>query len=405
MKSLDLGKNVTWIGAVDHKLKVFDIIMETEFGTSYNSYLIKGSEKCAVVETVKEKFFDEYLEKLKAEIDLNKLDYIIVNHTEPDHAGSVGRLLEYATNATVVGSKAAINYLKEIINKDFSSIVMSAKEPLSLGDKTLRFISAPFLHWPDSMYTYVEEDGYLFTCDSFGSHYATDKVLFSALNDSEMKDYNKALKYYYDAIFSPFKKFVLKAISQMKDLNIKMILTGHGPVLDENFDLIVNQYENWSTEPCKGVEKTVVIPYVSAYGYTEEAAIFFKEFLEKEEGIKVLLYNVNISNYPTLKSEIVENMHCADGILLGSSTINADALPIVWDIVNSLSPVVHAGKVSNCFGSYGWSGEGVDNITFRLKQLKQKGVEGGFKFKFRLSKSDKENAEAFIKEYIALLKA
>ncbi len=403
MKSLDLNNNVTWIGAVDHKLRVFDIIMETEFGTSYNSYLVKGSEKTAVIETVKEKFFDEYLEKLKKEVELDSISYIVVNHTEPDHAGSVGRLLKYAKNATVVGSKAAINYLKEIINEDFPAIVANVKESISLGDKTLRFISAPFLHWPDSMYTYVEECGYLFTCDSFGSHYATDKILFSKLDDNEIRDYKIALKYYYDAIFSPFKKYVLKAISQIKTLDIKMILNGHGPVLDTNFMEIVDQYKEWSEESISVNNKKVVIPYVSAYGYTEEAAMFFKEELEKEGDIEVVTYDVNISNFASLKSEIVKNISDAKGVLIGSVTINSDALPIVWDIANSINPVVHAGKVSNCFGSFGWSGEGVDNINVRLKQLKQKGVEGGFKFKFRLSDEDKVRAREFIKQYIALL--
>ena len=140
-------------------LRIFDIIMYTPFGTTYNSYAVKGSEKTAVFETVKEKFFDEYLERLNSiDINIEKIDYIVVNHTEPDHAGSVGKLLDIAKNAKIVGSRAAINFLKEIINRDFEFIVVGDGDSISLGNKTLSFISAPFLHWPDSMFTYVEED-------------------------------------------------------------------------------------------------------------------------------------------------------------------------------------------------------------------------------------------------------
>ncbi len=146
--------------------------MYTPFGTTYNSYAVKGSEKTAVFETVKEKFFDEYLERLKSiDINIEKIDYIVVNHTEPDHAGSVGKLLDIAKNAKIVGSQAAIEFLKEIINRDFEFIVVNDGDSISLGNKTLSFISAPFLHWPDSMFTYVVEDKLLITCDSFGSHY------------------------------------------------------------------------------------------------------------------------------------------------------------------------------------------------------------------------------------------
>lgn len=198
MKKLKVTDGVTWIGAQDHKLRVFDIIMHTEFGTSYNSYLVKGSEKTAVIETVKLKFIDEFIEKLTSEIDVNDIDYIIVDHTEPDHVGSVEELLKLSPNAKVVGSATAIRFLRAIANTEFESIIVSTNDEIDLGDKTLQFISAPFLHWPDSMYTYLKEDKVLFTCDSFGSHYAFDEVFISKLTNYE--DYNKALKYYFDMI-------------------------------------------------------------------------------------------------------------------------------------------------------------------------------------------------------------
>ena len=165
MKALEVKKDIYWVGALDPKLRIFDIIMYTPFGTTYNSYVVKGSEKTAVFETVKEKFFDEYLERLKSlDINIENIGYIVVDHTEPDHAGSVGKLLEIAKNAKVVGSEAAIKFLKEIINRDFEYIIVGDGDSINLGNKTLSFIDAPFLHWPDSIYTYVEEDKLLITC-------------------------------------------------------------------------------------------------------------------------------------------------------------------------------------------------------------------------------------------------
>lgn len=216
MKKLLLKDNIWWIGAIDHDLRIFDIIMYTEFGTTYNSYLIKGSKKTALVETVKYTFSDEYISKVEEEVNLQDIDYIIVNHTEPDHAGTIEYLIKRGCNPTVVGSEAAIRFMKEIANVPFKYKVVNHEDTLSLGDKNLKFISAPFLHWPDSMYTYVEEDKLLFTCDSFGAHYAFDDILFSKVTDKA--DYYGTLRYYFNMIFGPFKKYVLEAINKIEDL-------------------------------------------------------------------------------------------------------------------------------------------------------------------------------------------
>jgi flavorubredoxin len=273
MKSLELKKDIYWVGALDPELRIFDIIMETKFGTTYNSYIVKGTEKTAIFETVKVKFFDKYVDKLKSILgDLNKVDYIIVDHTEPDHAGSVEKLLELIPHAKVVGSQAAIDFLADICNREIDSIVVEHGDTLNLGNKTLKFVSAPFLHWPDSIYTYVPEDNVLFTCDSFGSHYSFDEILYSKIPAEKHDDYMSALLYYYTAIFGPFKKYVLEAIEKIKDFNIDMICTGHGPVLDKNPLEIVDIYKKWSTETNPNEKPKIVIPYVSAYGYTEEIA-------------------------------------------------------------------------------------------------------------------------------------
>ena len=208
---LSITPDFYWLGALDPSLRTFDIVMETEFGTTYNAYLLKGTEGVALFETVKDKFFDTYFDKLKTLVSLEDIKYIIVDHTEPDHAGSVAKLLPYTPHATVVGSAAAIKYMGEIINAPFKSLVVKDKDTLSLGNKTIHFLSVPQLHWPDTMYSYVEEDQLLITCDSFGAHYSDERIFKSKLDTHLEADYDSAYKYYYDMIMGPFKPFVLKA--------------------------------------------------------------------------------------------------------------------------------------------------------------------------------------------------
>ncbi|MBW9144800.1 FAD-dependent oxidoreductase [Clostridium sp. CM027] len=383
MNALEVTKDIYWVGALDPNLRIFDIIMYTPFGTTYNSYVVKGSEKTAVFETVKEKFFDEYLERLKSlDINIENIDYIVVDHTEPDHAGSVGKLLEIAKNAKVVGSPAAIGFLKEIINRDFEYISVGDGDSISLGNKTLSFISAPFLHWPDSIYTYVAQDKLLITCDSFGSHYASD-AMYNDLNRNQ-EDYCEALKYYFDSIMGPFKPYVLKAIDKIKDLPIDIICPGHGPILREDPLSVVNQYKQWSLpEKSPQDETQVTLCYVSAYGYTETVAKKIEEGIKSNSNFKVNMYDVIYHDM----NDILKSIDKSEGVIFGSPTINGDALKPIWDILVNLNPIVHGGKVASAFGSYGWSGEAVPNIEDRLKQINLD-LYPSMKFKFKPSEKD-----------------
>ena len=207
MHSLQVTQDITWVGALDPNLRIFDIIMETKYGTTYNSYIVKGTEKIALFETVKEGFFDEWLAKIEEVVDPSDIDYIILDHTEPDHGGSLAFVLDHCPKATVVATQAAITFLEEIANRKFPHIVAKDSVSLDLGGKTLQFIMAPFLHWPDSMYTYIPESKVLITCDSFGCHYSDERVFNDAIDDpSDLMD---AYKYYFDCIMGPFKTFVL----------------------------------------------------------------------------------------------------------------------------------------------------------------------------------------------------
>lgn len=387
-----ITEDLFWVGALDPNLKIFDIIMETKFGTSYNSYLLRGSEGIALFETVKEKFFDEHLEKIRSVINLEDINYVVVNHTEPDHAGSVEKILEYAPNATVVGSNLAIKYLTEIINKPFKNKVVKDGETLSLGNKTLKFISAPQLHWPDTMYTYVIQDETLITCDSFGAHYCDERVLKSAIEDSKEDDYIEAYNYYFRMIMGPFKPFVLKALDKIKDLDLKFICPGHGLVLDNNnIEKYMNLYKEWC-QSVKRKKQSIVIPYVSAYGYTEEIAQEIKKGIESSNfDVDILMYNLVTADM----NEVLSEINQCSGLLLGSPTLLSDTLPQIWTILTSLNPVIHKGLSASCFGSYGWSGEALKNINERYKQLKLNVVSEPLGIIFKPSENNLKDAYNF----------
>ena len=386
MQTLKLKDNLYWAGILDPELRVFDIVMETEFGTTYNSYILKGSEKVALFETAKVKFFDEYLEALKSMIDINDIDYIIANHTEPDHAGSIEKLIELNPNIKVVGTACAIGFLKEIINKDFYSIPVKENDTLSLGDKTLHFMVLPNLHWPDTMYTYVKEDKTLFTCDSFGSHYSFEDILLSKVKDND--GYMRAFKYYFDNIIGPFKPFMLKALDRIKELEVDMICVGHGPVVDCRIDELKEFYKKWCTVINPNTKKTVVIPYVSAYGYTKELSEEIARGIKDSGDIEVKSYDMVTADI----SEVLTELGFADGILLGSPTIIGAALKPIWDITTSMFGVIHGGKLASAFGSYGWSGEAVPHLIDRLKQLKMRVPDNGFRIRFKPGENDIQEA-------------
>ncbi len=383
MHMVKLRDDFYWTGVTDENLRVFDIIMYTEFGTTYNSYVLKAGDKTVLFETAKAKFFDGYIKKLNEIIDVHHIDYLVVSHTEPDHAGSVEQLLDLSPQMKILATGCAIGFLKEIVNRDFVSIPVKDHQRMEIGNKTLQFLIVPNLHWPDTMYTFIEEEQILVTCDSFGSHYAHQGVLASTVPSQE--DYLKAAKYYYDCIIGPFKPFMLKALNRVKTMDISMICTGHGPVLDtaESIKTIMQKYEEWSTVTNPNTKKTVVIPYVSAYGYTKELAEKIAEGIKDSGDIDVRSYDMVEADKAAVEQELL----FADGILLGTPTILGEALAPIWELTLSMFAGTHGGKFAGAFGSYGWSGEGVPHILERLKQLRMK-VDDGFRVRFKPSRSD-----------------
>jgi flavorubredoxin len=361
--AIKLAPGVHWIGAIDRDIRVFDVIMKAEQGTTYNSYLVQGSEKCALIETVKAKFYDSYLATLKSLIDPAQIDYIIMNHTEPDHSGSLGRILaEEAQSAKVVSSKNGVPFVREILNQDIDIQVAEDGSSIDLGGITLEFIQAPFLHWPDTMFTFAREPGILFPCDFLGSHYANEKMF-----DDQVDDFSHARSYYFDHIIRPFKEFSVKAMDRIQDLPIKMIAPSHGPILRTDIEKYLGEYRQWSAIPKKGDKPRILVFYASSYGNTRQMAEAVAEGSRKAGG-DVTLFDLEV----TEAGPILDDIEAADALAVGSCTINGDAVKPVWDFLSSLATLKLRGKAGAAFGCFGWSGEAVKFIEDRLKAIKLK---------------------------------
>ncbi len=362
MRPLKIKENVYWVGVLDPQLRVFDIIMKADHGTTYNAYLIKGSEKTAVIDTVKAPFAQDYLENLAELVPLKNIDYVVINHTEPDHSGTLDRLLKEAPQARVVCGRNCKNFVKNILNRDVDPLLVEDGDTLDLGDKTLRFIHAPFLHWPDTIFTYIQEGRTLFPCDFLGAHYCDDRMF-----DDLVDQYDHAFQYYFLVIFRPFKKYVLEAIEKIKGLDIDVIAPSHGPILRKNPWEKVELYRQWSVIPVPSEEKSLLVFYASAYGNTARLAEKIAEGI-RQEGVKVQLMDVTAIEMEMM----IDRIEAADGIVVGSATINADAVEPVWFLLSHLATLNLKGKMGASFGSYGWSGEAPKLILDRLKGLKFK---------------------------------
>jgi len=396
-KILDVTSDVKWIGVFDPDLVTFDVVMETKFGTTYNSYFI-NAEKKTIVETTKEKYWEVYLEKIKAVCNPAEIEYIIMNHTEPDHSGNLKNLLRLAPNATVVGSGNAIRYLKEIMGIEFSHRVIKDGETLDLGNKTIRFISAPNLHWPDTIYSYLVEDKVLFSCDSFGSHYCDEGMFDDEIHNEA--NFLESFKYYFDVILKPFSKFMLKAIDKINGLDISVIATGHGPILRKNWKKYVDLSKQYADEALVQPEKPrVFIPYVSAYHRTGLVAEMIADGISASGDIEVDVCDIENATIGELEEKIIR----ASAYVVGSPTINQNILLPIYKLFALINPIRDKGKPAAAFGSYGWSGEARQMIKSNLENLKLKVFDDGIFVKFTPNEEANLKAFAFGKAFGAVV--
>ncbi|MBS7176243.1 MAG: FprA family A-type flavoprotein [Clostridiales bacterium] len=388
----EIAKDVYSVGVLNPNLRVFDIVMSTEFGTSYNAYLVKGSEKTALIETSHKHFLDYLMENIQDVAELSSIDYLVMNHNEPDHSGAIAKLLEVIPNLQIIASQAGALYLKNITNRtDLNLRIVKNGETLDLGGKTLTFLSAPFLHWPDSMFTWLEEDKVLFTCDFLGSHYCEPQAMDSSVAYPE--DYETAFRGYYDAIFGPFKPYVLKGLDIMDSLPVEIAAPSHGPVLTKGnlLPAAMEKYREWST-PVKSEQKVIPIFYCTAYGNTEQLADAMAKGINRVfPDAAVETYNIIDHDLATLGGIMNES----DAFLIGSPTLNRDAVPPVYMLLAHADAINIQKRPVAVFGYYGWSGEAVANIRTRLQCLKTKLFAEDFRVIFVPSEEDLKRAEEF----------
>lgn len=384
--------SVYYTGVLNPNMRVFDVIMRTEYGTSYNSYLVTGSEKVAVIEGSHKTFFENFDENVAEALEGRKIDYLVLNHTEPDHSGCVEAFLKKYPDITLVVSPAAAIYIKNITNmQDIKMQVVKDGDSISLGDKTLQFINAPFLHWPDSMFTYIPEEKVLFSCDFLGCHFCEPQVYDTRI--VYQQEYWDAVKYYYDCIFGPFGPFVLKGLDKIKDLDIEFACTSHGPVLTKECSLgkVMELYRQWAA-PAVRENKLIPIFYCTAYGNTRLLAEKAREgVLRVHPDAQVELYNVIEHDMAALHGLLNE----CDGCLLGTLTINRDVVPPIWNLLAGVDAVNFAKRPVALFGSFGWSGEAFANVTGRLQALKANVIGEPFKINFVPTEEDLAAAVTF----------
>jgi len=392
---MKIAENVVYVGMQNPGMRNFDIIMTTGYGTTYNSYLIMG-EKNVLIETVHNAYTKEYIEKIEEYVKISDINYVILNHTEPDHSGSLSELLNINPEIIVVGTAASIKNLKNITNQTFNSQLVKMGDSLDIGNgQVFDFIIAPNLHWPDSMFTYYKKEKILFSCDVFGSHYCEQFLYDDQLKKPNLYEIER--KNYYDCIFAPFKKFVLSGIEKIENLEIELICCSHGPVLRKRIKETIELYKTWSTPEEKPVFAAIF--YVSAYGYTRQIANVMKDCIA-QSGIKVEIYD--LLGLPL--EEIATTMNEANAVLFGSPTINGDALEPVWNLIDkSVMPLVK-GKPALVFGSFGWSGEACQLLSERLKGLKYNVFPTNLKVQFNPSDEDIQTVKDTMKEFIALIK-
>lgn len=398
MAGRKISDRVYAVGILNPILRIFDVVMETEYGTTYNSYIVKGADKIALVDTCHHTYWEQYLENIKDVCDVEKIDYIVLNHCEPDHSGVLAKLVECCPNAEIIASPAGSMYLKNITNKPELKIrAVKEGDKLELGDATLRFISAPFLHWPDSMFTWCEEEKTLFSCDFLGCHYCEPHDLDREIVYNEK--YEDAFQYYYNAIFGPFASYVRNGLDKIKHLPIEFVCCSHGPIITRKGKLLscLAQYESWS-EAHQNQVKTIPIFYCSAYGNTGLLADAIAEGIhETIPEADVSIYDINEHDMGKLQLEL----NHSDAFAIGSPTINGDAVAPVWNLLSHVDAINNRKKPVLVFGSYGWSGEAIPNIKARLEGLKLKVFDEDCKVIFVPSEEDiqkaKEIGKAFAK--------
>jgi flavorubredoxin len=388
-----LVKDIHYVGVNDPGLTHFDIVIPTECGTTYNSYLVKGAEKTAVIDCVKQSFTDGWFKKIEEIVPVGKIDYVVVNHSEPDHSSGIVDLLKRNPNVQVCLTRSAKTFIDNIVNGPYNAHVVNDNEEISLGGKTLRFLVQPFLHWPDTMMTYAVEDRVLFSCDFLGRHFATEKIFDDEIGDTEKL--HNAMVVYNSMIFRPFKEPVLQGCERIRDLPISMVAPSHGPVLRKSWREAMAFYKERAAAPLeKRKEKKVAIVYVSAYGNTTMMAKKVAEGVAAA-GCKPVLVNAAEVSIHKILDELDESI----GFLIGAPTLNSNLPEPIYAMLGYLVVLNVKGLTSSAFGSFGWSGEATKIVTDIMAAMRIKVFPEPIKFKMTPTEADLKTCFEFGKKY------
>jgi len=361
MVSREIAQGIFWVGALDFDRRLFDALIPLPNGTSYNSYLVKGSEKTALIDTVDPvKEFELVSNLLKLGVEC--IDYVIVNHAEQDHSGSLPMILEFYPNAIVVTNEKCKELLVALLQlPDNRFKIIRDKETLSLGDRTFEFHMTPWTHWPETQVTYLKEDQILFSCDLFGFHMASSDLYVT----DEAECYRSAKRYYAE-IMMPFRNSIKGYLPTIRALPLKLIAPSHGPV-HKHPQLILDAYADWTSD---AVKNEVVIPFVSMHGSTEKMVEYLTNALIAR-GITVKPFNLNVTDIGDLALALVDTAT----VVVGTPTVLFGPHPqIVYAtyLANVLKPKVRYASV---IGSYGWGGKTAETIVKMLDHVKVEVLE------------------------------
>ncbi len=345
---LEISDGVYWVGVKDWDRRLFDSLIPLPKGTSYNAYLVIGDNWKVLVDTVNPGFEAELHSRISRIIDPEEIDYIVMNHAEPDHAGAIPYLMRINDKAKLVTTPRGAKMAQTYYSVDEKRIVtVTDQERISIGGKTLRFIEAPMLHWPETMFTYLEEDGILFSCDFFGSHLA------AGFFDDEVEDLLVHAQRYWGEIMMPFRSMGGKALEKIKDLNIRVIAPSHGPI-HRNIRRILDAYQGWVRGDTKS--KASII-YVSMWRHTESMIQLAAETL-MAEGVNVAIYNLTVSDIGDLVKDLVDSR----AIVIGAPTVLGGAHPLAVYasyLIKALRPPL---RYMLLLSSYGWGGGAIRHL-------------------------------------------
>jgi anaerobic nitric oxide reductase flavorubredoxin len=387
---------VTWVGKIDWELKEFHgNEYSTNKGSSYNSYLIRD-KKTVLIDTVWQPYDKEFVSRLKQEIDLKEIDYIIANHGEIDHSGALPELLREIPNTPVYCTAKGAQILKAHYHEDWNFVTVKTGDTLEIGENKLIFVEAPMLHWPDSMFTYMTGENILFSNDAFGQHFATESLYNDLVDNSEL--YAEAIKYYAN-ILTPFSALVIKKIHEVLGFNlpVDLICPSHGIIWKENPTQIVEQYLKWADNY---QENQITIVYDTMWNATRKMAEAIAEgILEADNSVTVKLLNSSKED----KNDIITEVFRSKAVLLGSPTVNNGYLHSLGGLIEMMKGLKLKKKSAAAFGSYGWSGEVVKQLTDDLAKCGFKIVDDGHRSLWVPDEAELAVCKQYGKEFISKL--